>query len=251
MNLRFILTILILFILSSCSSKKNVLYVQDLENKIEFEYSDHLIQPNDILKINVFVENPETALAFSKSNTMQYNESREALIFKGQSVSSQGFIDYPQLGKVYVKDMSVFELQNLLKKKIIDLGLLTNPVVDVKILNLSFTVLGEVNAPGRYYFDESNFNFLQALGMAKDLTINGNRKEIKLIRNLNGLREVYNIDLTSSKFINNPSFLIKSGDIIIVNPNLSRVKNAGIIGNSGTLLSLLSFLLSSIIIMNN
>ena len=61
---------------------------------------------------------------------------------------------------------------------------------------------------------------------------------------------VMNIDLTKSDFLTQELFQIMSGDIIVVNPNTSRVKNAGIIGNSGTLLSLLSFLLSSIIVIS-
>ena len=94
-------------------------------------------------------------------------------------------------------------------------------------------------------------NILKAIGLSGDLTINGKRNDIKLIREIEGEQVVSSIDLTKSEFINAGSFQILSGDIIIVNPNSARVKNAGIIGNSGTLLSLLSFLLSSIIIINN
>ena len=86
--------------------------------------------------------------------------------------------------------------------------------------------------------------------MAGDLTITGERTNIKLIRDVNNKTKVFNVDLTKSNFINE-YFQIFSGDIIIVNPNRSRIKNAGIIGNSGTLLSLLSFILSSIIVITN
>ena len=86
--------------------------------------------------------------------------------------------------------------------------------------------------------------------MAGDLTINGKRDDIKIIRNVDGYNEVITLNLTNSNFIKD-SYQVISGDIMIINPNSNRVKNAGIIGNSGTLLSLLSFLLSSIIIINN
>ena len=66
-----------------------------------------------------------------------------------------------------------------------------------------------------------------------------------------GKNFVYNIDLTSAKYLSSPYFQIYSGDVLIINPNTTRIKNAGIIGNSGTLLSLLSFVLSSIIIISN
>ena len=94
-------------------------------------------------------------------------------------------------------------------------------------------------------------DILQAIGMAGGLTINGERKNIRIIRNIGDKRELFLVDLTSSNFFNSESFQIFSGDVIIINPNNSRIKNAGIIGNSGTLVSLLSFLLSSIILITN
>ena len=124
---------------------------------------------------------------------------------------------------------------------------LIEPIVEVKVLNLNFTVIGEVNRPGNYFFD-SEINLLQALGMAGDLTITGKRDDVKLIRIKNDEKKVLSVDLTKSNFLVSESFQIYSGDVIIVNPNTNRVKNAGIIGNSGTLLSLLSFILSTIII---
>ena len=77
------------------------------------------------------------------------------------------------------------------------------------------------------------------------------RKDIKLIRDNNGNKKIFEIDLTNTEILGQKQFQIISGDILIVNPNSSRVKNAGIIGNSGTLLSLLSFLLSSIIVIKS
>ena len=129
--------------------------------------------------------------------------------------------------------------------------ILVNPFIDVKLLNSYFTVLGEVNMPGRYDFLKNNMNILEAIGVAGDLTINGKRKDIKLIRK-DFLNEtsVYSIDLTSLESVTK-NYQIFSGDIIVVGQNSNRVKNAGIIGNSGTLLSLLSFILSSIIVINN
>ncbi len=157
----------------------------------------------------------------------------------------------PEIGKMYVKDLTIDEIRKKVSDSLENKDILYNSSVDVKVINSYFTILGEVNKPGRYEFLENNLNFLEAIGMAGDLTINGKRKDIVLMRQSNGKQGLHNIDLTNIDFINSEFFQIFSGDIIIVNPNTSRIKNAGIIGNSGTLLSLLSFLLSSIIIMNN
>ena len=92
---------------------------------------------------------------------------------------------------------------------------------------------------------------VEAIGIAGDLNINGNRKKIKVIRDTRGKKDIYFIDLTSDNILSNKNFQIFSGDIIIVDPNYNKIKSAGIIGNSGTLLSLLSFILSSVIVISN
>lgn len=129
-------------------------------------------------------------------------------------------------------------------------GYLIDPVVDVKIINSHFTILGDVKNPGRYEFLKNNLNVLEAIGMAGDLTINGERK-IKVIREFEKTKKIIKIDLTKTDFLKNESFQIYSGDIIIVDPNTSKVKNAGIIGNSGTLINLLSFITTLVIIISN
>ena len=108
-----------------------------------------------------------------------------------------------------------------------------------------------MNKPGKYEFLKNNLHILEAIGMAGDLTINGVRNDIKVITNSGGPDyKTYSVDLTSKNAINN-NFQIFSGDIIIVNPNSSKVKSAGVIGNTGNLLSLLSFILTSIIVISN
>ena len=94
-------------------------------------------------------------------------------------------------------------------------------------------------------------DILEALGMAGDLTINGKRDDIRIISNYNGKISVNSVDLTSTKLLESESFQIFPGDVIIVNANNARVKNAGIIGNFGNLLSVMSFILSSIILISN
>ena len=126
--------------------------------------------------------------------------------------------------------------------------MLINSSVDVKIVNSYFTIIGEVNQPGRYNFLKNDIDIFQAIGLAGDLTINGKRDNIKVLRKNDDNLVVNTIDLTSSDLLISKNYQIFPGDIIIINPNNARVKNAGIIGNSGNLLSVLSFILSSIIL---
>ncbi len=240
----------------SCSTKKNILYLQDSNDYVsyDFTFEDYKIKVDDILKIDLITMiNLESIIPEAKllnNSTNKDITSKESMIYNGYQVNTSGNIIYPQLGEIKVAGKSVNELRLLMSNLVENKLDIKNPDIDIKILNLHYTILGEVNKPGRYEFIKNNLNLLEAIGMAGDLTINGERKEVKIIRSQNKKKNIISVDLTKSNILIS-EFQIFSGDIIIVNPNTTRVKNAGIIGNSGTLLSLLSFLLSSIIVINN
>jgi polysaccharide export outer membrane protein len=111
------------------------------------------------------------------------------------------------------------------------------------------TVLGEVTKPGLYNYTEQNITIIQALGMAGDLTIKGKRKEVLVIREENGTRKYATLDLTQSAIFESEYYYVHTNDVIVVNPNGARVKNAGYIGDPGTLLGVASVILSMIILL--
>ena len=228
--------------------------MQDIDESTNYitDYIDYKIKVDDILKIEIFTEDPEATLPFNP-NALQLNRNttKVSLIYEGYLVDSKGNINFPTLGIVKVVGLTLNQIRTKIFKELSDGGFLVNPLVDIKLINSSFTILGEVNLPGRYEFIKNNLNILEAIGIAGDLTINGKRKDVKLIReDNNGNKNVKSIDLTKAEIMTK-DFQVFPGDIIIVNPNPTRIKNAGIIGNSGTLLSLLSFILSSIIVIRN
>ena len=85
-----------------------------------------------------------------------------------------------------------------------------------RLLNAKFTVLGEVKLPGTYTFYENNLTLLQALGLAGDLTINGVRKKITIIRTENGKQTYGTIDLTKNDWFNTPFYFGGTSLLIIV-----------------------------------
>ena len=119
-------------------------------------------------------------------------------------------------------------------------------------MNFKFTVIGEVKFPGTFSFLDENINIFQALGYAGDLTINGKRKNITLLRDNKGTQKIYDINLTKSDIINKPYFYIKNNDVIIIEPNFSKVKSAGFIGSPASIASISSLLLSvTLLLINN
>ena len=120
----------------------------------------------------------------------------------GHQVDFNGNINVPYIGELYVKNLSINQLRNIISNKLIENKILVNPVIDIKLLNAHFTVLGEVNRPGRYEFLKNNITILEAIGMSGDLTINGKRKDVKLIRTTNSGTNIINLDLTSTSVLN-------------------------------------------------
>ena len=244
-----IIILLITLMTISCSSKKNILLIQDinLEEIYETQFNDIRVKSDDILRIKVFSYSEELSNIFNSSSTLS-SGNLESIQIDGYQVNQNGFINFPVIGELFVKDLTIDEISNLISKSLSSAGILVNAIVDVKIINSYFTVLGEVNLPGKYNFINNNINLLEAIGTAGGITINGERNNIKLIRKFGDNYIVSNIDLTSSEFLTSQNLQILSRDIIIVDPNNSKIKSAGVIGNAGNLLSLLSFLLSSIIL---
>ena len=246
--------ILIVFLTFSCSTKKSILYLQGDNNNYlsDFNYEELKIVPGNILKVDIFTENPEISLLFNpKSAISNIPRDKQSMLYDGYMVSPNGNINLPVLGSVRLLNSTITEARKIIYDLLVSDGFLKNPTVDIKILNNYYTIIGEVNQPGRYEFIENNINIFEAIGKSGDLTINGSRKDVKIIRDYSNKKNtILTLDLTKSNNFSKQNFQIFPGDIIIVNPNISRIKNAGIIGNAGNLLSLLSFILSSIIVIS-
>lgn len=252
MKTNFTLTLIIYLTLMSCSSKKNVLYLQDIDqtNPVELHFEAPTLQADDILKITVSTLDPSAAIPYNKTTAKTTSAANlELMRLEGYEVSKDLKIQFPQLGTLSVKNLTSTQLASTIKQRLESEGHLINPVVNVRLINAKFTVLGEVTRPGTYNFTESKLTLLQAIGLAGDLTINGKRKNIKLIREINQKRIVSHIDLTSSDWMTSSSYYIYSNDVIIVDPNAPKVKSAGFVGSVGTAATVVSVLLSTIILL--
>ncbi len=247
-----IVALLLVFMTASCAFKKEILYMQDAETTGvgTIQYQSANIQPNDILKITVESTVPEAALPYNKGflQTIQ-TQNIQILQLDGYLVSPKNTIMFPVLGEISTLNLSTEQLQETIKQKLVLGGHLTNPNVNVRLINAKVTILGEVKQPGTYNFTEQNITLLQALGYAGDLTINGKRDDILLTREVDGKRLITHIDLTSAAFMNSEFYFIKPNDVIVVNPNEPRVKNAGFIGDVGTILTIASLALSVTILL--
>ena len=251
MKIKSLFYFLLIAVSVSCASKKDINYFQDTESDLEiltgientFNFSD--IQPGDVLDIQIKALNPESVLVFQKQAS-QNSQQIQNRTLDGYVVDNKGNINLPIIGSINTSNQNTQILAKEIQKALSPY--VNNPTVNIRVLNFRVSVLGEVKNPGTFTVLEERVSLPQVLGLAGDLTINGDRT-ILLIRNENGINSHHNIDLTSAKFMQSPLYFLKQNDIVYVRPNDARVKSSGLVGNVGTLGSILSLAISIVLLL--
>lgn len=241
---RLIITVCIAaFMLASCSSPKNVTYFQDLDNgTVGYVKSLNYItvKPEDKLSIVVTSKNPELTELFNLtvvSHRAGALTSGDALgsnsYVSYYTVNSKGDIDFPVLGNLHVEGMTREQLSKYIKNELISKHLLKEAVVTVEFANTGFTVLGEVNRPGRIEMNRDRLTLPEAIGLAGDLKIEGERDNILVIREIDGKPTAFRVDLTNAQsMMESPVYYIQQNDQIYVTPNSKRKRDSTVNGNN-------------------
>ena len=254
----FVLLINLVFILlNSCTSKKKLDYLQNIESvalEASMKNAKSTIQPNDQLVIMVTAKDMDVVKPFnqnfSSGQILQYSlpsnnapaQSQTSASGPTYMVDSQGNIEFPVIGKINTENKTTEELRDILKKEISKY--VVNPQVSVRNTNYKITVLGEVNRPGTYNIPDAQTTLLEVLGLAGDLSIYGNREDILVLRNIDGTMTKERIDLTKADFINSPFFYLKQNDVIIVSPNETKQKTSRLDPNTGIYISVASIVVT-------
>ena len=231
-NLGHLAVGLTLIIFSACTSSRKAIYFNKID-KADFaaqtENLEPIIQSNDLLSISVTSLNPEASEIFNPSNnssirpTTATNNIASAV---GYLVDTEGYINFPYLGKVKAAGLTKKALQDVIRTDIEKRKLLKDPIVDIRYMNYKVSVLGEVNKPSVLTVPNEKITLLEAISMAGDLTIFGSRDKILLIREEEGKKKLTRIDLTSNQIFTSPYYYLKSNDIIYVEPNKTKIANA-------------------------
>ena len=215
----------VLTCVSSCAPVKDIAYFQDKAINSPEKVDKHggiIIQAKDMLSIVVSSRNPELAAMFNLSSGAA--TSSEGGAKSGYVVDNIGCIDFPVLGTMQVAGLTRWELSDMIKDKLSKGGLLTDAVVNVQFMNFKFSVLGEVNSPGTYTIDSDGLTLLQSIAYAGDLTLYGKRGNVSVIREQNGSRVIYEVDMCSVDMFKSPAYYIQQNDIIYVEPSENRAK---------------------------
>ncbi len=228
----------------SCNVDKNIVYFQDateVNGHIVAVANDMELRPMDKISIIVNCTQLETTARFNlpyvsqrlgQTTTSSITGTGQSYI-SGYTVDYEGNIDFPVLGKIHVAGLTRTEIAKLIRQKIVDTGQDTQPVVTVEFMNLCISVMGEVARPGRINIDRDVYTILDAISAAGDLTINGRRDQVLVLRNERGTEKTYTIDLTSAEnVLNSPVYYLQQNDIVYIAPNSMRARQSTINGNN-------------------
>ena len=218
----FIKFLVLLLILQGCTPVSKITYLNDSQLG-KWDVSPvppkHHLEIGDILMVKVISRNEESNNLFNiETNPNNANTALTAanLYLNGFTISQEGTIDIPNVGKVFVLNQTLEEAESTISLKAEEF--LINPFVIVKLANFQFTVLGEINAPGNYPVYKEGLTIYDALAMSGGINDYGNLKKVKIVRSEKNNKQVYNIDLTSSNILTSDFFYLRNNDLIYVQP---------------------------------
>lgn len=226
-------------ILSSCNTQKDIPYMigaNQLPQEVlqsAAKATDPVVMPGDMLQINVISRNTEAVKPFNKSdyitnlggNTNMNNNTENSMYY--YLVDANGNIEFPYLGTLHVGGMSKSATENYIASQIYPRYLTERPGVEVRFQNFKVYILGEVKSPGEIKAVNGRLNILEAIAKAGDLTIQGRRDNVMIVRtNSDGSRSIQTVNLNDKNFLVSPNFYLQQNDIIYVEPNSSRARSS-------------------------
>jgi polysaccharide export outer membrane protein len=248
--MRYTSFFLLFILLQSCASRKNVAYLQDVNNnsnsQTEANY-EPVLKNDDLLSIIVSANDPEITYMFNIpqiQGSYKVNENQDGI--KTYLIDTKGEIEFPVIGRIKLAGLTRTQAIDKLAEKI--KPYITNPTINLRILNYKISVLGEVNKAGNYTINSERITLLEAIANAGDLTIYGRRDNILIIREKDDKKTYNRIDITKSDFINSDFYYLTQNDVVIVEPNKTRVNSSAFGPNITATISALSVIATIILL---
>ena len=219
----------ILLVLMSCTTQKQLVYLENMDDASDENYfpkirPEYYIQTRDILYIKVYSLNEEMSNLINQTiGTYQQNlfQNETSLFINGYTVSDSGYVEIPVLGRILVESKTVNEATNAIRNRADQY--LKDATVIVKLISFKFSVIGEVTRPGTYNNYNSQLTVLEAISMAGDITDYGNRKEIMVLRPTETGTQSFRLDLTDRNILTSDGFFLLPNDIVYVEPIRSKI----------------------------
>lgn len=240
-------------LLASCATNKRAAYIQqvqtDIPTAIEQDYQIR-IKPLDRLTVTINSKDPELAAPFNAASS--YNSLNGLSSYSSSSngnlqiltVDKEGKIQLPIIGEIDCDGLTRNEFAKKIENTIRENGMVHDPIVIIQFADVKFSVLGEVARPGQFSITKDRISLFDALAMAGDLTIYGQRENVALIREENGMRTVHYFDLKNPDILTSPYFYLQQDDVVYVTPNKYKAQAGEINQNRSFYISLVSVAVS-------
>lgn len=241
---KLLIFVFIVWSLASCGTQKKALinYVDNIDSTAlndSVNVSEIKIQKNDLLSIQVYSSSldPSVDAPYNLGGGVSSSSSAAAGSTSGSSTGSgagtgflvdeNGNIEYPRLGSIHVEGLTKTEVGNIIKTKLTTPKiLLENPSVIIRFQNFKVTVLGEVGKPGPITIPTGHVTILEAIGLAGDIPLTGKKNTVRILREIDGKREIGYIDLTSKKIFNSPYYNLLQNDVVMVEVSKSKIRQS-------------------------
>ena len=244
----------ILFV--GCSAVKRTVYMQDVENNSALEVAaaqQIRIKPHDRLTVVVSSKDPELAAPFNSAssyNSLSGNPmgatTNGAQSLQVRTVDENGMLYMPIIGNIYCEGKTRAELSADIANKIVEGGYLNDASVNIQFADMKVFVMGEVTRPGQFDITRDQITLLEALAMAGDLTIYGNRSNVTVVRKNDGKTTTYVVNLLDKQLFTSPAYYLQQDDVIYVQPNKYRAATSEINQNRTFWISIASTMLTAI-----
>lgn len=235
-KLKYILFLAIAgFLMASCVTARKVNYMQEPDKEIPsyadtLSFEDYELRIGDRLYVYVYSLNPEVMKMYNAGGTnqsqMRYqmnggmgNSTYGSYDLYSYLVDGDGNIDFPTIGKIQVLGLTTRDVKHKLEEELGKLlaelpGGYSMVSVEVNIVNRSFSIIGAQS--GRYMITKEKMTIFEALAMAGDLAEFNSRKEIKLVREKNGVTTIKTFDVRSKDIVNSEYYYVEPNDIIYI-----------------------------------
>ncbi|HLR50149.1 MAG TPA: polysaccharide biosynthesis/export family protein [Candidatus Sphingobacterium stercoripullorum] len=237
-----------LFLFSNCASRKDMIYLQPDSTELRTFYESNApkLQAGDILTISVTAADVRAAAPFNPISPYQGSGTITTTnpYMPTYTIDENGEVDFPKLGKVKLAGLTRTQAINRLRDEIGKF--IVDPGVNINIRNFKVTVLGEVRSPGTYTIENDRITLLEALGLAGDLTINGLRSNVLVVREQDGKKSEFRVDLTKRETLDSPVYYLAQNDVIYVEPNNARLHASKYTSSYSVFISVASLIITVI-----
>lgn len=221
----FLTVLLFIFLLPACRTRRAVYnYLENITDtafRSNVYTAEPIIQKNDILSVQIYSmsTDPKIDLLYNQQNTNIQNPQ-----LMGYLVNQAGNIELPRVGAVHAEGLTKTALADTIRRRL--LAELSSPTVLIRFTNFRVTVLGEVATPGLLTIPAEKLTILEAVGMAGGITEYGKIKEVKVLRENNGIRQLGVLDLTSRDIFTSPYYQLQQNDVVLVDQTPYRLRQA-------------------------